>query len=127
MLFLIRFTYIALLLIMVQLLIPAFRPGGRFFILLIALAASFGVQIIRKATAGKLPKVQQIPLAGVSMIIILLLSGYCFSGVKPTFWGILASYLGLVLLEILLPNEWYELLFKNIKDRSEVKLIRGEE
>lgn len=112
MLFLIRFTYIALLLILVQLLIPTFRPGGRFLILLIALAASLGVQIIRKATAGKMPKVRQIPLVGVSMIIILLLSGYCFSGVKPTFWGILASYLGLVLLEILLPNEWYELLLQ---------------
>lgn len=112
MLFLIRFTYIALLLILVQLLIPAFRPGGRFFILLIALTASLGVQLIRKATAGKIPKVWQIPLAGVGMIIILLLSGYWFSGVKPTFLGILASYLGLILLEILLPNEWYELLLQ---------------
>ncbi|MGE5606770.1 MAG: hypothetical protein ACM3YE_13905 [Bacteroidota bacterium] len=118
MLFLIRFTYIALLLIFVQLLIPAFRPGGRFFILLIALTTSFCAQIIRKATAGKAPKVRQIPLAGFSVIIILLLSGYYFSGVKPTFLGILATYLGSVLLELLLPNEWYELIYRKYQKQK---------
>lgn len=112
MLFLIRFTYIALLLIMAQLLIPTFRPGGRFTILLIAVATAFCVQIFRRVFAGRMLKIQQVFLSGASIIIILLLGGYHFSGVKPTFVGILATYLGLVLLEMLLPDDWYELIYQ---------------
>ncbi len=112
MLFLIRFTYISLLLILTQLLIPAFRPGGRFIILLIALITALCAQIIRKVTAGRLQKKWQNLFSGASIIIMLLLSGYYFSGVKPTFLGILAAYLGLVILEVLLPNSWHELIYQ---------------
>ena len=112
MLFLIRFTYIALLLILAQLIIPAFRAGGRFIILVIAMATAFSAQLIRRVISGRLLKNRQVFLCSVSIIIILLLSGYHFSGVKPTFLGILATYLGLVLLEMLLPDDWYELVYQ---------------
>ncbi len=116
MFFLIRFSYIALLLIFTQLLVPAFRPGGRFIILLIALIAAFLTGIARKISAGKLPKQQQVPLCGFSIIIVLLLFGYYFPGVKLTFLGIIVAYLGLVFLELLLPNEWYELIYRKYQD-----------
>lgn len=116
MFFLIRFSYIALLLIFTQLLIPAFRPGGRFLILLIASVVTFLTGLIRKITAGRLPKQQQAPLCGISIALTLFLGGYYLNGVKLTFLGILVTYLGLVLLELLLPNEWYELIYRKGQD-----------
>lgn len=116
MFFLIRFSYIALLLIFTQLLIPAFRPGGRFLILLIALTATFLTGMARKISAGRIPKQRQVPLCGISIVIALFLFNYYFSGVKLTFLGILVTYLGLVLLELLLPNEWYELFYRKYQD-----------
>jgi len=111
-LFMIRFTYIAVLLIFTQLLIPAFRPGGRFIILLIASVTACGAQVIRKITAGRGRKLHQTFLSSVSIIIALFLSGYYFSGVKPTILGIIVAYLGLVFLETLLPGEWYQLIYQ---------------
>ena len=115
MLLLIRFTYIAVLLIFTQLLIPAFHPGGRLLILLIALVTAFGAQIIRKITAGRGRKLHQISVSSVSIIITLLLFGYYFSGVKPALLGIIVAYLGLVFLEALLPGEWYELIYQKYR------------
>lgn len=111
MLFFIRFTYIALLLIFVQLLIPSFRPGGRFIILIIAVITALCAQIVRKVSSGRLQKTRRAFLSSVSIIIILLLSGYYLSGVKPVFLGILATFLGLAILEVLLPDEWRELRY----------------
>lgn len=118
MFFLIRFSYIALLLIFTQLLIPAFRPGGRFLILFIASVAAFLTLMIRKITTRRLPKLQQVPLSGISIIIVLLLFSYFFTGVKLTFLGILVAYLGMVLLELLLPNEWYELICQKYQSKD---------
>lgn len=118
MLLLIRFFYLALLLIFTQLIMPAFQPGGRFLILLIALGAALLTQIIRKITSGKLGIYQQAPLGGTGIFITLFLSGHYFAGVKLTFLGILATYLGSVLLELLLPDEWHELIYRKYQRRD---------
>lgn len=115
---LIRFFYLALLLIFTQLIMPSFQPGGRFLILLIALVAALLTQIFRKITAGKLGKYRQVPLCGTGIIITLFLGGYYFTGVKLTFLGILAAYLGSVLLELLLPDEWHELIYRKYQRRD---------
>lgn len=114
MFFLFRFTYTALLLIFIQLLIPTFKPGGRFLILLIAAAASFAATYFRKITTGKLSKHLQAPFSGTMIIIILFFFGYHFPGVKLNLLGILVTYMGVVLLELLLPNEWSELIYQKL-------------
>ncbi len=115
---LIRFFYLALLLIFTQLFMPSFQLGGRFLILLISLVAALITQIIRKISAGKLGKYQQTLFSGTGIIITLFFSGYYFAGVKLTFLGILATYLGSVLLELLLPNDWYELIYQKYQKRD---------
>lgn len=112
MFFLIRFTYFAVLLILVQLLIPRFNPGGRFLILLSAAVTGFLVTLFRKTASGKIPKLLQAFLSGISIVIALLFLGYYFSRVKLNFLGILVSYCGVIPLELLLPNEWYELIYQ---------------
>ncbi len=112
MFFFIRFTYIAILLIFTQLLIPSFSPGSRFLILCIAAASGLSTLIFRKMTTGRLTKKLQVLLCGIGIIIILLFFSYHFTGVKLNFLGILVTYLGVVLLETLLPNEWYELIYQ---------------
>lgn len=118
MFFLIRFTYVALLLIFVRLLIPRFNPGGRFFILLMAATAGFIVTLFRNITSGKIPKRLQALLSGIGIVITLLSFGYYFFGVKLNFLGILVSYCGIIPLELLLPNEWHELIYRKYCKRD---------
>ncbi|NLW49147.1 MAG: hypothetical protein GXY86_17665 [Firmicutes bacterium] len=118
MFFLIRFTYTALLLIFIQLLIPTFSPGGRFLILLIAIAVSFVTICFRKITAGRVGKNLQALLSGTNIIITLFFFGYYIPGVKLNFLGILATYMGVFFLELLLPNEWYELVYRKLPKKN---------
>jgi uncharacterized membrane protein YjjP (DUF1212 family) len=115
---LIRFTYTALLLIVTQLLIPTFSPGGRFLILLIAIAASFATICFRKITSGRLSKNIQVLFSGSNIIITLFFFGYYIPGVKLNLLGILVTYIGVVVLEFLLPNEWYELIYPKLSKKD---------
>lgn len=114
MFFLIRFTFIALLLIFTRLLIPTFSPGGRFLILLIAGIGSFATICFRKITAGRFSRYLQAVLSGANIIITLFFFSYYIPGVKLNFLGILVTYLGVVFLELLLPNEWCELIYQRL-------------
>lgn len=114
MFFLIRFTFIALLLIFTMVFIPTFSPGGRFLILLIAGIGSFATICFRKITAVRFSRYLQAPLSGTTTIITLFFFSYYIPGVKLNFLGILVAYLGVVLLELLLPNEWYELIYQKL-------------
>lgn len=115
MFFLVRFTYIALLLIFTQLLIPAFQPGGRFLILLIAAPTAILTDFIRRLATKKALKKKAL-FSGLSIIPLLFASGRLFTGVKLTFLGILVSYLGLVFLELMLPDEWHELIYRKYRE-----------
>jgi hypothetical protein len=38
--------------------------------------------------------------------------------VKLNFLGIIVTYMGVVLLELLLPNEWYELVCRKLPKKN---------
>lgn len=118
MFFLIRFTFIALLLIFTRVLIPAFSPGGRLSILLIAAVGSFATPRFRKITAGRFSKYLQALLSGSITIITLFIFSYYIPGVKLNFLGILVTYLGAILLELSLPNELYELIYPKLAGKD---------
>jgi hypothetical protein len=99
-----RFICMALILIMVSLVLPDVRLGGRFFILLEAMVIAIVIHGFRKLIGGRIPYRERGILTGLSVVMVLFLVKMLFSGVNLTIMGILLLYFGAILLEILLPD-----------------------
>jgi dolichol kinase len=111
-LFAIRISFSALLLIFTSLIIPEFRLGGRYLILLEAVTIAFLAQMIRKFWGGRLQYRNRGLLGGVSVFLGLLLFEFIFPSVNLTAAGILISFPGMTLLEMLLPNQLPETIYQ---------------
>lgn len=105
MLFALRISFAALLLIFTSLIIPDLRLGGRYLILLEAITIAYLAQMIRKFWGERLSYRNRGLLGGVSVIPGLFLFEIIFQGVNLTVTGILISSLGMTLFEMLLPNQ----------------------
>jgi hypothetical protein len=99
-----RFICIALLMIMAALVIPDLRFGGRYLILAEALLSALLVWLFRKLIGMKISCLKRNFFTGFGMVITLFLGKTLFYSVNLTILGILALYLGTVLLEFVLPD-----------------------
>jgi hypothetical protein len=104
MLFLIRFSYVALLLIFVPLFFPGFEPGARLVVLVEAALIALIIRLIRMIIGERLNRRSRGLVAGAGLLLGLIVAKRVFDGVVLSPEGMLLAYLGLVFLEILLPT-----------------------
>ena len=112
MFFLFRFFFVANLIIFTSLLFSNFNPGGRYHILFEATFAAFFLQLIRIVINGRLPFREKGLLSSGGILITYIVTGILFKGVKLSWTGILFSYLGVLMVEILLPDEAKKTIYK---------------
>ncbi|MGE5583861.1 MAG: hypothetical protein ACM3X9_15195 [Bacillota bacterium] len=105
MLILLRTILLALMLIMVSLVYPPLRLGGRFFILLEASGMALIAQLFRRPLQKKIPLPTLKYLIAFLETLALFLGSLFLSGVNLPFLGILLLYLGTVLIETVLPGQ----------------------
>lgn len=99
----------ALWLIFTSLVFIAFQPGGRYLILLDAITIGLITYLIRfYICKGMDCRVRSLLSAG-GVVVGFGLIRLVFSGIKLTVAGMLLAYLGLVMLELILPSEVQEL------------------
>jgi hypothetical protein len=103
MLFFLRFSYVALLLIFTPLFFPGFEPGAKPDILIEAMAAAVFMQLIRRLTGERLSFKGRGWLAGTGFIIALAVAEALLEKVKWDWAGVTFAYLGAVVLETVLP------------------------
>ncbi len=105
-LFFMRFFCCILLLIICSLISPGFSIGGRGSILLLAaliVGITFGIRWILQHF--KIKNKHRIWLVGLGAIGILLAASNRFRGVNLSGTGIITVYLGMVGLEMILPEQ----------------------
>ena len=83
---------------------PHFEPGGRYLILLEALAVTLTAQLFRYLLSDGIPPRERSVLTAFSIPIALFLVKAFFPGVNLSIAGILILYFGALLLEMLLPD-----------------------
>jgi hypothetical protein len=103
MLFFLRFSYVALLLIFAPLLFPGFGPGAKSDILIEAMAAAFFMQWIRRMMGERVSFNGRGWLAGTGFLIGLAAAAVVLARVKWDWAGVSLAYLGAVALETVLP------------------------
>lgn len=104
-LFLLRLVFIAILIIFTSLIFPAFNPGAKYHILFEAALSALCIQLIRRLVAQKMAYREKGLTCGVGIVVAFIIINFLFKSVNFTLVGILFLYLGVVLLEMLLPNE----------------------
>lgn len=102
-LLILRFTAFSLWLILTALIVPGFQPGGRYFILLYAFFAATGSWFIRPWTAGLDRRARGL-IGGIGILPAWLIVKALSSGIHFNGAGLVLAYLGLVLIEMLLPK-----------------------
>jgi hypothetical protein len=103
MLFFLRFSYVALLLIFTPLFFPGFEPGAKPEILIEAMAAAFFTQWIRRLIGERFAVKGRGWLAGTGFLFGLAAAEALLAGVKWDWAGVIVVYLGVVALETVLP------------------------
>jgi hypothetical protein len=103
MLFFLRFSYVALILIFTPLFFPGFEPGPKPDILIEAMAAAVVMQWIRRLTGERLSFKGRGWLAGTGFPIGLAVAKVLLAGVNWDWAGVSFAYLGAVALETVLP------------------------
>jgi chromate transport protein ChrA len=99
-----RFICMALIMIMVSLVLPDLRLGGRFLMLLEAIVIALLIHGFRKLIGNRIPDRERSILTGLSIVMVLFLVKILFPGVNLTIMGMLLLYCGAVVLEIILPD-----------------------
>lgn len=115
-LFLTRFFYITLLLIVVPLFFPRFEPGGRYLILVNALLAALLTGVIRRIAGNRLSVYSRALAGGLGLVAGLVVLNYLFNGISLDPSGLTGVLLGVSGLEMLLPVR----LVRKVPDRREI-------
>ncbi len=102
--FALRFISISLLMIAGNLLLPDLKLGGRYLILLEAFITTLVAHFFRYVLCNLKIIRYRCTFVGISILIGLFLIRSLFSGVNLSLAGILILYLGVVLLEMILPD-----------------------
>lgn len=103
MLFLFRFAYTAIILILGALIFPPFKPGGRYQILFVAATGALLFQLIENIFENRVAYRERGLINGGGILVGFLLGWLLFKRVYFTFTGIIFSYLGVSFMEMLLP------------------------
>ena len=104
--FLLRLFFCILLLIVCSLVSSGFGLGGRWSILLTALlivGTGFGVRRVLRIV--KIPSKYQAWLSEIGILGVVIAFGRLFFGVNLSWLGIITVYLGMVGLEMILPEQ----------------------
>lgn len=104
-LFAFRSVFSALLLILVRLLLPDFAIGAKYHILFESIVSSGFIHLIQISLYGRFGSRTKGFVGGLGILAALVLAKILFHGVRLTLLGILFSYLGVVLMETVLPDE----------------------
>jgi hypothetical protein len=102
--FIFRFICIGLMMILIMLFLPSLRLGGRYLILLEALFAALMAGLFRYWIQSRISQRKRSIVTGLSIVITLFLAKSAFYSVNLTIMGILTLYVGVVLLEMILPD-----------------------
>jgi hypothetical protein len=98
-----RFICTALLIIMITLIVPGLRFGGRYIILAEALLSALLASFFRKLIGTRLSHRKRSFLTAIGIVITLFIGKTLFYGVNLPLLGIIILYFGAVLLELVLP------------------------
>ena len=110
-LFVFRLVFLAILFIFTSLLFSSFNPGGRYHVLIIATLGAFCLQIIRLIINGRIPFRERGLASSLGILLTFGVARLLLKGVNFSFTGILFSYLGVLLMEMLLPDEMGGIVF----------------
>ena len=106
MLFLLRFIIAAFGLIITTLVLPDFELGGRYQILLAALLVALGVHFLRRYWGSRFLSRPKGFFNGMGALGGLLVTLLLFqSAIHLTLIGVIFFYLGISLVEIVLPDQ----------------------
>ena len=100
-----RIISTALWLIVANLLFFNFEPGGRYLILVEAVITGFSAGAIRSLTGPFMDRRLQSLLCAGGIIFGLGLTRLIFQGITLAIPGVLLVYLGLMLVEMILPEK----------------------
>jgi hypothetical protein len=100
-----RIVLTALCLIFTHLILYDFQPGGRYLILVEAIVTGFIAHWIRLLIRSDMDYRLRSMLSAGGLIFGLGLTRLVFSGIRLTIPGILLVYSGLILVELILPED----------------------